>query len=225
MKKIMSLIVTIAMLVSHCDASQMARIRSKHLLVSEALGSVTLRHDGESFLVKQGESTHKVASYDLDPVLRKLDKTNLCNYLKHGKIGVHKLSDGSFALRSNIQGLGGGPVAGAIAYWLTKSICISVPIVALGAATVATGGVAGAGMAMASSYTGGVIVAASGAAGAAAGNIAVIAAGYAPIAATEIAVGISGAAISGGGLAGAITTIEAASLGAWAVFTSCPFLP
>lgn len=90
------------------NASEMARIRAKHLLASHDLGAVTLRHDGMSFHVRQGGALHKVESYDVDPVLRKVNKANLGAFLKAGKIGVVKMSDGSFALHSHIQGLGGG---------------------------------------------------------------------------------------------------------------------
>jgi hypothetical protein len=74
-----------------------------------------------SFHVRQGGALHKVESYDVDPTLRKIDKSNLAAYLKQGKIGVVKLSDGSFALRSQMQGLGGGILGGNFGFWLGKA--------------------------------------------------------------------------------------------------------
>jgi len=202
---------------SSASASEMARIRAKHLIASHELGAVTLRHDGMSFHVRQGDALHKVESYDVDPVLRKINKSNLGAYLKQGRIGVTKLSDGSFALRSHMQGLGGGPVAGAIAYWLTKSLCYGGVVAAAGTVVVLPATAAVATPLLLSA--GGMSAAVAG--GAAVAGTAITELGLASAAGGAVVASVS----AGGGIAGAVVGIESASMGAWAVFTACPFLP
>jgi hypothetical protein len=202
---------------SSASASEMARIRAKHLYASHELGAVTLRHDGMSFHVRQGGALHKVESYDVDPTLRKINKSNLGAYLKQGRIGVTKLSDGSFALRSQMQGLGGGPISGMIAYWATKSLCYGGFIAGAGAAVVlptTLPALAGAAM-----LTGGASAAVTTGAGIAAAVITDV--GLAAHAGALTVATVS----SAGGVAAAVAAVESASLGAATFFTALPFLP
>jgi len=204
------------LLISSLSASEMARIRAKHLLAPHDLGAVTLRHDGMSFHVRQGGALHKVESYDVDPVLRKVNKSNLGAYLKAGKISVARMSDGSFALRSHVKGLGGGPISGMIAYWATKSLCYGGFIAGAGAAVVlptTLPALAGAAM-----ITGGASAAVTTGAGIAAAAIADV--GLASAAGSGVV-----ALTSAGGIAGAVAAVESASIGAATFFTAIPFLP
>lgn len=201
-----------------CGASEVARIRSKHIIASHELGRVTLRHDGSLFTVQRGKESHKVASYDTDQVLRQLNKINLARYLQNGRIRVSKLSDGSFILRSHIDGLGAGPLSGQIAYWVTKSLCYGTAAAAAGTAVAATGGAAGVVTSLAVTHaTAGV--------SAGAGYVAAAIAGSGSQVLLDAAVGITIGAGSGGSIATTMGLIEGAAIGAGAFFTAIPFLP
>jgi hypothetical protein len=214
---------------------------SASLYVPEKLGSVAVLNSPQGFAVLKDSKIHYLGAEAVDSTLRKMDfKQRNMYLLKGGSLALNQTKEGYFVLRAAPKLKGGGPVSGAIAYWVTKSFCwAGVGITATAAtagvitAAVATGGAAvGASAAAVASVTAGASAAAgvavgsmgAGAAGAAGATI--IAAAAAPIAgATAAATTVTtGAAIAVGG-AGIVASIETASLAAGAALTLCPFLP
>lgn len=109
-----------------------------------------------------------------------------------------------------------GPIAGAIGYWATKTLCYGTAVAAAGTITVATGGTAGA------LVTAATTIATSGASTSAA----VLAVGIAHAGlASQAAVATTAVASTAGGIAGTVAAVEAASTSVWAALTLCPFLP
>lgn len=109
-----------------------------------------------------------------------------------------------------------GPIAGAIGYWATKTLCYGTGVAALTTVTVATGGTVGAAVgALTTAAAAGATTSAAIAGGAIAG------AGLA----SEAAIATAAVASTAGGLAGTVAAIETASTGVWAALTLCPFLP
>lgn len=194
----------------------------------------------KGFIVQQGGKLTRVAEHNLDGELRKLNLQQRAALLKKGGVAMKQLHDGEHRLAVNHKLKGGGPVAGAIAYWITKSLCwggvVTTATVAAGgvvAATVATGGAAlGAGAGAVATVTGaataatGIGIGALG--GGAAGAVgATIASGG--MLATAAGTSLAGAATVGASLAvptvGLVAGIEAASLAAATTFSLMPFLP
>lgn len=189
------------------------------LLFVGTVGSISgaiVGHSGKYFTVTEHDRSYRVGRESLDNTLRHINKSNMAMFMQRGRISARKTSDGSYILRGHVHGLGGGPIAGWVAYWGTKALCYGTAVAAAGTAVVATGG----------------------ALGAASGVIAAAATGGATTGATLVGAGIAGAGMAGeavavsssavaafGGLAGAATAVEttATSLGLLAL--SCPFLP
>lgn len=187
------------------------------VLVPEKLGQLAVIHHGNKFYVDRNGETKQVQNCFIDKGLRGISRDKLESFLaNNGYVSLSQMSDGEYVLRSRGRLNGGGPVAGAIGYWLTKSLCYGAAVAAAGTAVVATGGVAGAvtGAAV-TGATLGVGAGASVAAGAIAG------AGAAEGAALVTAGVVTGA----GGIAGAVAAVESASLGVGTALTLCPFLP
>lgn len=191
------------------------------LLFVGTVGNISgamIGHNGKYFTVTENDRSYRVGRESLDNTLRHVNKANMALFRQRGRISAHKTSDGSYYLRGHVNGPGGGPIAGWIAYWGTKALCYGTAAAAAGTAVVATGGAAGALTSVAVGLaTGGTTT------GATAVSLAI--AGYGGAAVAE-SVAVSTSAVAAfGGLAGAATAVEttAASLGMLAL--SCPFLP
>lgn len=117
--------------------------------------SSVVGHTGEYFTVTEHDRSYKVGRESLDGTLKNVNKANMAMFMKKGRVSAHKTSDGSYVLRGHVNGLGGGPISGAIAYWVTKCTMYGT------AAAAATGLVAtgvGAGVALAGAGTGAALV-------------------------------------------------------------------
>ncbi|MDR3549984.1 MAG: hypothetical protein P4L31_01095 [Candidatus Babeliales bacterium] len=211
-------------------ASQGQEIIKIKPFASHKLGSVDLYHADGRFHVMQNNKKYAIETHSVDEKIRSVDAHKMATFLKHGHIELKQTDQGDFKLRANVHGNGGGPVAGAVAYWVTKSICWGgVGAAAAGgvgvvvAATVATGGTAGVAVGAAvnagASVAVGATLAGTTAAGAAAAAIGT------SVAATEAATLLTAAAATAGGTAGLIGGIEATSAAAGALFLAMPFLP
>ena len=95
-------------------------IKKSSVFAPERLGTIELSRETDGFHVLQNNKKHKVENYWLDKPLRKMDDEKLKTFLTQGYISVNKLDNGEFTLRSNVRGLGGGPVASVITYWGIK---------------------------------------------------------------------------------------------------------
>ena len=180
-----------------------------------------------------------VQGYHLDATLREMSSENRQAFMRVGLLKVGRLSDGEYTLEAHGSLKGGGPISGAIAYWVTKSLCwagvgatAAVATTAVITAAVATGGAAvgasaGAIAATTAAATTGAGVAVGamggGAAGAVAASMAASAIATSAAATATVTAATTGAAIAGG--VGVVASIETASLAAGTAFTLCPFLP
>ncbi len=107
-----------------------------------------------------------------------------------------------------------GPIAGAIGYWVTKTLCYGTGVAALATVTTSDAARAAVGALTAAAATGAT-------AGAAIAGGAIAGAGLA----SEAAIATAAVASTAGGIAGTVAAIETASTGVWAALTLCPFLP
>lgn len=196
----------------------------------QSLGEISLAHSYGCFLVEDERGSHQVQNCFIDKELRGISEHQLDKLLENGHVAVNQMSDGQYSIRAYRHLNGGGPIAGAIAYWVTKSLCwggvgaaAAAGTAAVAAATVATGGAAGVTTAVAINAGVSVAIASTGAGTVAAGSVA--AAVGTSAAATGAVATAAGAVASAGGIAGVVAGIETASLAAGTAFTLMPFLP
>ena len=212
--------------------------------------SAVVGHTGKYFTVTDHEKSYKVGRESLDGTLKNVNKTNLAMFMKRGRISAHKTSDGSYVLRGHVNGLGGGPIAGVWAYWLTKSTMYGTAIAAgtaavatgVGAAVVAAGGgatlaaSAGAGAVYLAETTAGigtVVAASAGTASGGAGFVAAVVGGGALSGTATGSTILAGSYVATAGVAtatagttlGTVGFVEGCSIAAAAFFGSIPFLP
>jgi len=217
-------------------------IERSSLMVPESMGDVSLYKQDHGFVLNGEGRRYDISSHDIDPMLRKADNKQLAAFLTNGYIKIKQYDNGDYALSSHGRIKGGGPVAGAIAYWGTKLLIWGTvgTVAAGGVATVvaATGGtavaplVAAGGAALADGVVGATAVAATvGGVTTAAGTLGASAMGAA--ATTAMATAgvnaplVTAAFLASGGttVSAAIATVETASAAVGWAFTVCPFLP
>ncbi len=196
-------------------------IDSSSIFASQSLGEIKLFHNEKGFHILHNNEIHQPAL--IDKIVCKATPLQIKDFQKvnKGYLHINQMADGKFEIKVMDRLPGGGPVFGAIAYWVTKSLCYGTAIAATGAVIVGTGGAAVAGsMAIAGAV--GVAAPAVGA-GVGAGMVAagVIQAGLAG----EAAVITAGVVSSIGGIGGTITAVESASASVGLLFSLIPFLP
>lgn len=185
------------------------------LFVPHALGRLSVDYDGCNFVVVNSAHLRSfVSEEDLSKELRGISIDTLKKVLDVGYLSVRKTGE-NYALQLNGRLRGGGPIAGAIGYWVTKTVCYGTALGALGGAVAATGG--GALGIIGSAVVGAAETTA--AVGALSAGIAASAAATAV--ATEATIGVVGSL----GAAGAIAGVETASTAVGTFLTLCPFLP
>lgn len=197
---------------------------------------------------KEGQR-YEIARCFVDQIARDIPEDKLEEFLQYIALRVSEFDNGEFALKAHARGLGGGPVAGFVAYWTVRVAgytAVALGITAAGTAAVAVAGtvapavapvVAGATTligvgtgpaAVAGGAVAGTIVATkagaaamAAVAGAAAADATVIAA-----TATQTLIAAQAAGASVAATAGAVVaTIEGAATTAGAALLACPFLP
>lgn len=212
------------------------RFNSKKMLIEQGsvfvpnrLGDIKLSHGKKGFCVEQNNKKHVIQKYFTDPMVRNVTKDQLKRFLEVGYLSLSQMDNGEFSLKANGRINGGGPILGAAAYWVTKSLCYAVGVTA----TVVTAGGAIAGAVALAPVAAPVIV---GTGAVATGSVATVVAG----AGTAIGTGavittttglvvataatggsVAGAAVAVGTAAAAIsTTAGGAALGTAAVTTT-----
>ena len=193
-----------------------------------------LIRDENGFRLSDGKQEQVVQSHFVDPLLKRMSPEQLKIFVEQGnRIRAIRLSNGEHRLQAMVPGLGGGPVSGLVAYWVTKSLCYGTAAAAATTAVVATGGTAVA------FATGAAATVAAGAVAAGAGTAVAVAGVTAEVAAGVVAGGlvattgmVGGAAMattavvtSAGSVAAAVAAVETASLSVGAFFAALPFLP
>ncbi len=208
---------TIALCISSLASASDTTVAAKHLLASSQRYNVT--HDANGFKVN-GQRVH---DYDLDASLRgsSADKARSIRALfksDRSKLEVSQIGS-DYAIKRHEQLKGGGPVAGAIAYWLTKTLCYSTAVAGAAGAVAATGGAVG-------------FVAGGAAVGATLGASAPVAVIGGAIAQAGLAAPAATATLAvvqatGGmtAIASTVATVELASTHMGIIFTCMPWLP
>ncbi len=114
----------------------------KQVFVPSKLGSLELYHGKKGFFVRKDEQKHAIKKYFTDPIVRDITKKQLTAFLEAGYLSLNQMEDGEFSLKANGRINGGGPILGAAAYWVTKSLCYAIGFAAIAGAVV-TGGKVG----------------------------------------------------------------------------------
>lgn len=224
---------------AYAGDQSLTRINRSSLHVAHQIGKMSLYHNGTSFIAKQNGVKTEIGSESLDGALRHVNATNLGAFLRSGRIQVTKTDDGTLMLRHHVNGLGGGPVCGAIAYWGVKVLAYSGLVAGTTTAVVVTGGGAAAavggamvngGVACLAVAEAGTALAALGTAGGA--GVAALSAGGAAATALggSVAAGTVGlstvtAVTTAGGMTGLVASIEVAATTLGTMASLCPFLP
>jgi hypothetical protein len=211
------------------------------LRAPECLGSLALVNMPNGFVVLKENKIHTIEPDCVDAMLRKINYKQRALYiLKGGGLVLDQTDTGEYTLQSIGNIKGGGPVSGAIAYWVTKSLCwggvaaaASVATAGVVAAGIATGGAAiGASAGAVATATGvattgtSLAIGAIGGGAAGAAGASLVAGGITATAgATAAATTAVTAGATAGGTVGLVAGIETASIGASAFFTLIPFLP
>lgn len=181
----------------------------------------TVLHDKNGFSV----DGQRVSNADLSKDLRGISGKALSSLFKrNGALQVSRVGN-DFRIDSRERLKGGGPISGAIAYWLTKTVCYGGMVAGMTAGTTAAVALAGpvaapvaAGLHVASVMAPAAVAGTTvGAVGAAIGTSAVL---------TEAAV-VAGSqlVVATGSVGGAIAAVESASTVVGGFFTALPFLP
>ncbi len=110
------LVLAIVGIQSHC--SQEFTFQRFAVMAPQKLGKVSLSVNAGEYSVLQAGKTHKIESYDVDPVLRKMDTKQLAKFQQNNSVAIGQLSDGSFKVDAKL-GLKGGGVFGA---WLGSTL-------------------------------------------------------------------------------------------------------
>lgn len=182
----------------------------------QSLGELSVVHNDDGFFVENEKGSCRVQNCFADKELRGISEEQLGKLLENGHIAVNQMSDGQYSLHAYRHLNGGGPIFGAIGYWLTKSLCYGTAAAAAGTIVVATGGTVGA-------VTGGLVAASTAGLGAGATITAGAIAGAGV--AQGAAVATAGVVAGAGGIAGAIAAVEVTSMTVGTALTLCPFLP
>src|SRR5438445_12023297 len=99
-------------------------IEKTSVFVPEKLGSLQLyHHDKKGFSACQDDKKYEIKKYFTDPIVRNVTKKQLKSFLQTGYLSINQMDDGEYSLKAKGRINGGGPVLGAIAYWVTKSLC------------------------------------------------------------------------------------------------------
>lgn len=130
----MYLLLPLLLIVSSVSAME---ITSKQgLFVPQKLGSVQLFKTDEGFEIIKDSESIKVKSYDVDPILKNLNKDTIKEFGKIGSIHLNQFNNGDYSLKAKGKINGGGPLTGMIAAWTVRALMYSA------AATVAASAVA-----------------------------------------------------------------------------------
>jgi hypothetical protein len=213
MKRILSLLLLTSSIsameldrVSYADNKNKMYIEPFSVKVPKKLGSLDLYHSKKGFYVRQDDKKQTIKKYFTDPMLRDITKPQLKAFLANGYLTINQMEDGEYSLRAKGRIVGGGPILGTVAYWVTKSLCYGTAVAAVGATVVATGGAVGG------AVGGGAFIA---------GTAVTSTAAATPVATVASGAGLVGAVVTGAGLSGAAaTTTVAVVTGAGSVATT-----
>ena len=199
--------------VSYADNKNKMYIEPFSVKVPERLGSLDLYHSKKGFYVRHDDKKQTIKKYFTDPMLRDITKPQLKAFLANGYLTVNQMEDGEYSLKAKGRMVGGGPIFGTIAYWVTKSLCYGTAVGAIGATVVATGGAVGGAVGGGAFLAGNAVIgtaAATTATTAIATTTGIVTGTVVTGATVATGAGLVGATITGAGLAGTAATTTAA---------------
>ena len=99
-------------------------ISKENLFVPHKLGALSVVKKDRGFSVLKDGQEHKVASYNTDEMLNKMNSKQLAAFLANngGRIDVNQLSDDEYTLKAKVHGKGGGFLTGLAFYGTVKAI-------------------------------------------------------------------------------------------------------
>ncbi|MCX7342525.1 MAG: hypothetical protein NT128_00015, partial [Proteobacteria bacterium] len=124
---------------SRCSAEDSFNIPAQNMFVPKSLGTIAIAYKGKEFYVINDKGEFLVQRYNLSKELREIDNEKLKKFISSGYLSLKKVGD-EYAITHNFRLLGGGPVSGAVAYWLTKTLCYGTAVAAVTTVVVTTGG-------------------------------------------------------------------------------------
>ena len=159
------------------------------------LGSLSVIKKDRGFSVLKDGQEHKVAYYNTDEMLNKMNTKQLAAFLANngGRIDVNQLSDDEYTLKAKVHGKGGGPLTACVFYWGTKAVAYGGLAVGAVTAGYLGGGVLIAGGALIGGEAGAIVVAGTEVAAEVGIKAAVAAAGPAVVAGIETGAAAAGA--------------------------------
>lgn len=118
MKKILFL----SLCVLQLSGMELLAKKDKGLFVPHKLGYLDLARTDEGYDIIKDDFRHKVNNYDIDPLLKKLDKKKLAAFLamNAGHIEVSQLSNVYYKLKIKVHGDGGFLLTGVTVYNTVK---------------------------------------------------------------------------------------------------------
>lgn len=143
-------------------------LKASSVMKPNRLKSLDLLHDEDGFKIMQNSSAYSVKNHQLDKLLLTVHKQKcLKEFLNNGYISVDQLSDGEFALKSHVRGLGGtGPITAGAVGFLVRVGCYTAYLLGAGTTVAAGTSIGGPGGAAAGTAAVGLALAqAGGAAG------------------------------------------------------------
>lgn len=95
---------------------------------SHKLGELSLIRTDKGYDILKGTTRTEVKPYDVDSLLKKLDKDKLEVFINegHGYPEIIQLSNGDYKLKAHVRAQGGGEVTGKVLYWTVKGVCWGV---------------------------------------------------------------------------------------------------
>ncbi len=108
-----------------CSASNKSlplRILPGAIYASGGLKNIELYHTKQGFIIRDDLfKSHKIENAWIDASLRSLSPAQIIKFIDAGgRFSIGKISPKEYMIRGYIPGIGGGPIAGTIAYWAVK---------------------------------------------------------------------------------------------------------
>ncbi|HEX2977886.1 MAG TPA: hypothetical protein VHO47_02090 [Candidatus Babeliales bacterium] len=113
-------LILIILLPLACQGMNQQQTIKLSLLASHKLGAVQLEKDDKGFHILQNGKKTPVNSYDVDPLLRKMNCDQLKAFQKHGYVTGKKLSNGEYTIKAHVRGKGGGIGGASAGFYLGK---------------------------------------------------------------------------------------------------------
>lgn len=113
---------------------------STSVFVPHALESAKLYHGPKGFYVHHDNKMKRIEKCFTDPIIRNITSQQANDFHKVGYFHLTQMNDGAYSLKAKARLVGGGPVLGAIMYWVTKSVCYGTIAAGAGATIAVTGG-------------------------------------------------------------------------------------